>query len=191
MDNTTVTVIIFVVNIVIAVAVSFITTSLKIGEYKNKVDNLETTVGKDEHGGLRKTVGEINNKVISCETTLREREPLTKRKSPVSLTDRGEHFLNDSGGKKFIDDNFTELLTKINETDAKTAYDIQEASKEVLEPLREDTRLVPLKEYLFKDGSSLDDIFTVMSVYLRDKVLKEKQMDVKDVDTSDPHNNKK
>jgi hypothetical protein len=41
-----------IVSTVIAFAISW----LRIGEYKNKVDNLETTIGKYEHNGLRKTV---------------------------------------------------------------------------------------------------------------------------------------
>lgn len=181
-QNTQTTVIIFVINIVISGLVGFVVASMRIGIYKNKVDNLETTVGKDEHGGLRKTVGDMRDKVIACETSLKEREPLTKRKSPISLTERGLGLLKNSGGEKFVDDNFDELLKKVDELKPTTAYDVQEDAKKVIEGLREDERLNPIKEFLFKDGSSLDEVATVMGIYLRDKVLKHKDWNVEDID---------
>ncbi len=181
-NDTQTTILIFIINIFISAGVGFIAASMKIGIYKNKVDNLETTVGKDEHGGLRKTVGDMRDKVISCETSLKEREPLTKRRSPISLTERGLKILKASGGETLVDDNFKELLKNIDALKPATAYDVQEDAKKVIDNLREDVRLNPIKDYLFKDGSSLDDAATVMSIYLRDKVLKHKKWNVADID---------
>lgn len=185
-QNVLATIAIFVANAVISFIVGTIAASMKIGEYKNKVDNLESTIGKDEHGGLRKTVGDVRDKVIACETSLKEREPLTKRKSPVSLTDRGINFLKDSGGEKLVDDNFDELLKKVDGLDPKTAYDVQEDARKVIEGLRDDERINPLKEFLFKDGSTIEDLFTVMSISLRDKVLNKKNWNVADIEDSKP-----
>lgn len=180
--KTLVTIGLFVVNAIIAGAVGWGAASRKIGTYQNKVDNLETTIGKDEHGGLRKTVGDIHSKVIACETRLQEREPLTRRRSPVSLTDRGSSFLDSSGGKQFVDDNFDELLASVEVLEPKTAYDVQEDAKQVIESLRDDERLNPIKDFLFKDGSTLDEVFTVMAIYLRNKVLTHKNWNVEDID---------
>lgn len=181
-EKTLVTIGLFVINAIIAAAVGWGAASRKIGTYQNKVDNLETTIGKDEHGGLRKTVGDIHGKVIACETRLEERGPLTKRESPVSLTERGSAFLEDSGGKKFVDDNFGELLASVEVMEPKTAYDVQEDAKKVVRALEDDQRLNPIKEFLFKDGSTLDDVFEVMAVYLRNKVLAHKNWNVEDID---------
>jgi len=178
----TTTILIFIFNLGLSALAGFVTASFRIGEYKNKVDTLETTLGKDEHAGLRKTVGELSYKMSACETSLKEREPLAKRKSPISLTDRGNTLLNLSGGKKFVDDNFSELHKSVEKMTPKTSYDVQEDSKEVVNGLKEDERINPLKDYLFKDGSSLDDLFFVMGIYLRDKILKEKGWDVGDID---------
>lgn len=177
-----ITLLVFVVNALIAAAVGWGAASRKIGTYQNKVDNLEATIGKDEHGGLRKTVGDIHVKVIACETRLEERGPLLKRESPVSLTERGAAFLENSGGKLFVDDNFPELLAGVENLDPKTAYDVQEDAKKVIEGLSEDERLNSIKEFLFKDGSTLEDAFAVMAVYLRNKVLTHKDWNVEDID---------
>lgn len=180
--NTLVTIGLFIVNMLVAGLVGYGAASRKIGEYKNKVDGIENTLGKDEHGGLRKTVGDIHTKVIACETRLEERGPLLQRQSPVSLTERGSKFLEDSGGKQFVDDNFGELLGVVDAMNPKTAYDVQEDSKQAIEALRDDERLNGVKEYLFKDGSTLEEAFAVMSIYLRNKVLTQKNWNVDDID---------
>lgn len=173
---------IFLANVVIGAVAGTVAASFKIGQYKNKVDNLETTIGRDEHAGLRKTVGEVNAKVIACETRLDVKEPLGRRKSPVSLTGRGNSFLENSGGRQFVDDNFTELLGKVDELDPKTAYDVQEDSQKVIERLVDDERINPIKIFLFKDGSTWEDAVFVMGIYLRDSVLKHKNWNVDDID---------
>lgn len=181
-QDTVNTILLIAANVVISGLVGWGAASRKIGEYKNRVDNLETTMGKDEHGGLRRTVGELSAKVIACETRLEERGPLTKRKSPISLTDRGEALLNNSGGNKFIDDNFDELLKSVEGLSPKTAYDVQEDAKVVIDSLKDDDRLNPVKDFLFKDGSTLEEVFTVMSIYLRDKILNHKNWKAADID---------
>lgn len=169
-------------QILISAGMGLVGALIVIGIYKSKVDNLESTVGKDEHSGLRKTVGDIRDKVVACETTLNERGPLTKRKSPVSLTDRGLEFLKNSHGEEFIDQHFDELLAKVNEMDPKTAYDVQEDARKVVEALHTDERINPIKEFLFKDGSTLTEAFEVMSIYLRNKILTEKNWNAADID---------
>jgi hypothetical protein len=181
-QNTLVTIGIFIANMVVAALVGWGAASKKIGEYQNKVDGLEVTMGKDEHGGLRKTVGDIHTKVIACETRLEERGPLLQRQSPVSLTERGSKFLEDSNGKQFVDENFSELLSIVDAMDPKTAYDVQEDAKEAINKLTDDDRINPIKEYLFKDGSTLQEAFAVMSIYLRNKILTHKEWNVADID---------
>lgn len=180
--STQVTIAIFVINLIVSALVSLAVAFFRIGAYKNKVDNLETTVGKDEHSGLRKTVGDMKDKVVACETRLKEREPLGKRRSPLALSERGVNFLKASGAEKFVDDNYAELRDLVDAKEPKTSYDVQEEAKEAIKTLKEDPRLNPLKEWLFKDGSTLEDLFFVMSIHLRDKILREKGWNVEDID---------
>lgn len=160
----------------------FITSLIKVGKYTNKVDTLENDV-RD----LKREVREIRDKVIACETSLKEREPLTKRESPISLTDKGNKTLKDSGAEKFIDDNFDSLFKKIEGKHPKAAYDIQEISKNVLEDMQNDDLFNDLKEYAFKEGREIEDIILVAGIHLRDKVLMKKGLNIKDIDKDDPN----
>lgn len=187
--NQNIQIVMFVVNLVLAGIVGALSAFFTIGQYKNKVDNLETTLGKDEHAGLRKTVGEIRDKVVTCEATMKANEPLVKRKSPVSLTDRGTSLLEMSGGKKFVDDNLESLKLAVETKGAKTAYDIQEFSREALELMSEQDLFNPLKDYLFKEGLELKDLILVMGIYLRDAILSSKGLAPEEVDKTDPNHN--
>lgn len=181
-QNTLVTIGVFIANMVVAGVVGWGAASRKIGEYQNKIDSIETTIGKDEHGGLRKTVGDVHAKVIACETRLEERGPLTQRQSPVSLTERGLKFLEDSGGKVYVDDHFDRLLDAVDAMNPQTAYDVQEDARKIIDQLADDESINPIKEFLFKDGSTLREAFEVMSVYLRNKILTHKDWNVDDID---------
>ena len=166
-----------VASFIISLVTALLVVSHKLGEYKGKVDRACSDIEKLE--GEQKG---IRDKVVECATSLKERESLTKRKSPISLSERGVAFLNNSGGEKFVNDNFEELFRKVEERTPQTAYDVQEYAKVVVEELREDERINIFKEFLFKDGSTLDDLFTVMSIYLRDKILEKKTWNVEDID---------
>lgn len=173
----TVPIVISIAGVVVSALVSFIIASVKIGEYKNKVDTACENISD-----IKKENRETRDKVIACETSLKEREPLMKRKSPVSLTDRGNIVLNESGGKSFIDSIYEELKKQVEDKNPKTSYDIQEYSKEVVDGLKGDIRINNIKEYLFKEGMELEEIISVLGIYLRDLILKEKHIEVSDID---------
>lgn len=163
---------------------SFAVVSIRIGKYVNKLDNACTDVGD-----LKKEMKEIRDKAVAAETLLKERGPLTKTKSPISLTERGQKVLADSGGQKFIDDNYVDFKSQIESKKPETSYDVQEMAKAVVEGLREDVRFNPLKEYLFKEGLSVEDIVSVLGIYLRDRVLADKEWKTEDIDKYDPAKN--
>ena len=62
-------------------------------------------------------------------------------------------------------------------------------AREVIRNMTDDTRLNGMKEYLFKEGIDIDDLITVLSIYLRDKVLEAKNWKAEDIDANDPTNN--
>ena len=178
MENTTASILLALAQLALAGVIGYGTAAYRLGRLTQRLDNLDK-----DNDSCKQQAREVKNKVIACETSLKEREPLTKKKSPVSLTERGVAFLKNSGGEKFVEDNFTELLKKVEAKEPKTAYDVQETSKEVIASLQEDERLNPLKDFLYKDGSPLEDLVTVMGVCLRDKILAHKKWEVKDIDT--------
>ncbi len=183
MDSNTLTIAVSIAGVLLSGFVSFVVANIRIGEYKGKVDTHHVDISE-----IKKEQKEVRDKVISCETSLREREPLGKRKSPISLTDRGNKVLNESGGKKFIDDNLSEFSSKVEAKEPKTSYDVQEISKEVISGLQNDDRVNPLKDYLFKEGMEIDDIIFVLGIYLRDRILEQKHWKVEDIDAHDPKN---
>ena len=175
------TIIQIVVSLITGGVTAFVVVSYKMGTYVNKVDNL-VTKEKETCSEIK----EIRDKVIACETSLKERGPLTMRKSPISLTERGKQLLNESGAKKFVDLNFDLLFKKVEEHAPKTAYDIQEYSGKVLSELKNDDIIIPLKEYAFKEGLEITDLITVAGIYLRDKILEKNGIDSNEIDKDDP-----
>ncbi len=149
--------------------------------YRSKVDRLEADVKE-----IRTDCKEVRDKVIKCETALDYKEPLTRKKSPVSLSDRGTRVLAESGGQSFVEQNYAELKVEVENKKPATSYDIQEAAKQVIEDIKDDSRINPIKEYLFKEGMELDDIVVVLGIYLRDKILKERGVAADDIDQYDP-----
>lgn len=177
MNDSTLQIVIFIANLILAGIVGALSAIFTIGKYKEKVDRTETDI-KD----IKSDTREIRDKVIACETSIKERGPLTRRKSPIDLTERGEKVLEESQGKKFIDDHYEELKRKVEENNPQTSYDFQEFSKKVVGELRDDERINPIKEYLFKEGMELDDIIEVLGIYLRNLILHEKNIAVEDID---------
>lgn len=156
-----------IVTIIISVLTSGITAfaiiSYRMGRYSEKIDQLEKC--------------NLNTRL----STLEGRQ-LTKRNSPVDLTENGNNVLNDSSGKSFIDDNYNELKGKVESKSPTNSYDIQEFSKHVIQEIQDDVRMDPVKEYLFKEGMEIQDIIEVLGIYLRNKILEEKHIAVGDID---------
>ena len=157
-----------IISVVASAAVGFFAAAHKLGKYEEKVNTLETKVTT-----LESEVKELNKKLVECSTKVDERTQsyaasLTKRKSPVSLTDRGESLLKRSEADKFVLENQGELVEKIKERHPKSAYDVQIYAKEVVESLQNEDRFTKFKDFAFKEGIELDAIFIVMSIFLRD-----------------------
>lgn len=160
---TTDTIITVGVSVVVSGITAFAIIALKMGRYAEKVDQLERC--------------DLNTRLSTLEG-----KQLTKRNSPVDLTDYGTTVLNTSGGKAFVDSNYPELRDKVEENKPQTSYDIQEAARKIIGDLQEDTRLNTVKEFLFKEGMEWNDIAEVLGIYLRNLILDERHIDRTDID---------
>ncbi len=161
----------FIVEIAVAGAVGFGTGLLALGKYKQKIDTLEEKVGT-----LEKEIKDVQKELTTCSTKIDERtqsyaSTLTKRKSPLSLTEKGEELLKRSGADKFIIDHKDILIKEIGDKNPKSAYDVQVFAKEVVESMSNKEEFTSLKDFAFKEGIEIDAIFIVMSIYLRDLAL--------------------
>ena len=155
------------VSIVTSGITAFAVVAFKMGRYSEKIDQLEKC--------------NLNTRLSTLEG-----KQLTRRNSPVNLTAYGNAVLNNSGGKDFIDNNYPEIKKRVEAENTQTSYDIQEASRKAVEDLQNDVRINNIKDFLFKEGMEWADIVEVLGIYLRDKILKEKGIDPKDIDIHDP-----
>lgn len=183
-----VSLIISVVGVVLSAVVGFIAAANKLGKYEEKVNGLEKKVGE-----LEAETKSISMKLTECSTKLDERtqsyaSTLTKRKSPVSLTDKGEYLLKRSESDVFVLENQKELVEKIKDKNPKSAYDVQILAKEVIESLQNEDRFTKFKDFAFKEGIELDAIFIVMSLYLRDIAIPLLGFKIEEIDKTDPKN---
>lgn len=151
------------VSVITSLITAFAVVSFKMGRYSEKIDQLEKC--------------NLNTRL----STLEGRQ-LTKRNSPVDLTEFGTTVLTTSGAKAFVDANYDDLKGKVEESNPQTPYDIQEASRGVADNLKDDIRTNPIKEYLFKEGREWPDIAEVIGIYLRNKILDERHIERSDID---------
>lgn len=159
-----------------------------VAKYQQKIDD-----AKEDIKDLKRDVHELQMKLTEVSTKLEERTgnseaKVLTRNSPVALNDYGQKLLRDSGGDRFVVTNLEELVDKIKKLGFKSAYDVQENAKGVIESITNEERFVPIKDYAYKEGIELNLINTVMGVYLRDLALPKLGFKPEDIDASDPKN---
>lgn len=146
--------------------------AFRLGKYSEKVDQIEKC--------------DFQRRVSTLEGKIESSQPLKQRKSPVSLTERGEQVLYDSTGKFFVEENYPELKKNVEDKNPQNPYDIQEVSHKVAMGLKNDKRISSIKYYAFKEGLVLDDILDIMGIFLRDKILAERGIAVEVIDVHKP-----
>lgn len=148
-----------------------------IGRKLQILDRLDKIVDKE----IRPDLKEVREKFFALEGKL---SGMTGVHSPVSLTEKGEKMLVESGLKKFIDDDFDILFGNCtSDKCVKTAYDIQIYSLNFFEKYKFSTEMEnKLKESAFNSGVSMDVVRRIAGLYFRDKCLEKLKMDKKDLD---------
>lgn len=97
--------------------------------------------------------------------------------SPLMNTPLGLQLLEASGGKKIVDDHYSEYESQINQRSCPTAYDVQIVSSEIIAEAQDLEYMKPVKDFVYTNPKynniplELDDAQRVMVVYLRDKYL--------------------
>lgn len=155
--------------------ISFVVTLLVcmtyLGKYKEKIDTHEKNI--DNHN---KKISELIEGLAFLKGGLDRDRAVSdyfKSKSPLSLTDKGKAVLLDSRGKDYIDSRKNKFLEEIKSEKPKTAYDVQELAKKVIEKRISYDEFNDIKEYAFKNALKLDLILEILGLYLRDLVLPE------------------
>ena len=105
------------------------------------------------------------------------------RQSPVSLTDIGKRTLDESGLKKWIDDNKDNLLSFCDEKKTTNPYEVQEHIFKQFDTLKfDDTFGDKLKQFAFDKGFSMSILRRVGAIHFRDVCLENFKMKVEDID---------
>ena len=113
--------------------------------------------------------------------------------SPISLTVMGTKLLEDSGLKKYIDDNKKDIADKCKlNKKLTTAYDVQEAAFNCLDNVVFDIEFESkIKEFSFQHGVDLGVMRRVGGIYMRNLLLEELGMKEKDLDAPKIEDNEK
>lgn len=121
----------------------------------------------------------ISERVVKLETWRESSNNLAQANSPLKLTEKGKKILEDSGGKKYVEDHCDYLIDQIKQRKPTTAYDIQILAIETAKQFQDSD---DFKNYAFETGIYTDDIGFVMGIYLRNKAIKKLGFKIKDID---------
>lgn len=141
----------------------------KTGKYQNIVDEMKITLTI----AINK-LDILSNKVAALEAGVeRDRiyNELIQKKSPFTITEKGYIALKESGAQKFIDNNRSILIKKVEDMNPKSSYDVQEYCKQVISEYTNSDDFIEIKEYIYEKGFDLESIVMTMMVYLRDIIL--------------------
>lgn len=168
MTDSTLQIILFVANLVIAGAVSAFTASHKIGQYKEKVDNLEKEKEKlcTKHDVIRSDMDKMLEFKASTQKYIDSK--IYQSNSPLSLTDFGKTMVRESGFATIFEKTKPDLAAKLAAKNPKTKYDVQEMARSLLDELTDYPDFQPIKKYAFEKGIDFTQILRAGSIHLRD-----------------------
>ena len=151
--------------------------SLTAGRKFQIIDDLKTGFSE-----LQKEIKDLVSRVSKIEGNL---FGIARPGSPIKLTPLGTEVLNDSGILNFISSKKELLVGKIKSQNPSTAYDVQEITKNIfnvegLDLSKEEEN--KLKDYAFKKGTTLKDVFYAGAIYFRDIALEELGFKTEDLD---------
>jgi transcriptional regulator CtsR len=158
--------------------------AFKIGGIKSTIDNIEKNILeiKDDLKELKPRFAVVESRVNDLWTT-----KITKQRSPKYLNELGGKILKESNVNLLIDENYAEIFKEVKKMNPGNSYQAEQDIIAVVQRLI----LVPicqnkLEISAFQTGQSVNTIFYVGAIYIRDKIIKEIGLDVLDIDKHDP-----
>jgi hypothetical protein len=165
----------------------FTTVNTRLGNIENNVDN----IGKD--------VVELKTDISFIrgifEATLGKKDSMTKKKSPLSLTDEGEDVRTSNNLDEMIDANWDKINAILYGMKTRNPYDIQQFCIEKtfidMDKFFSEKDVEKLKMLSYTSSIPLMSITRLLSVLIRDRFFKENDIDTGEVDNHDPDLQKK
>lgn len=103
--------------------------------------------------------------------------------SPINITAVGQKMLEESGGKRLVDEHYFNFEAEIDEHTCKTAYDVQIWASNIIANIVNEPYMKPVKDFVYTHPQfenlplMLEDAQRVMVIYLRNIYL-EKHPDI-------------
>lgn len=168
MTDTSIQIVFFLVNLIIAGLVGTAAATHKIGQYKEKVDNLEKEKEKlcTKHDAIRSDVDKLLEFKVTAQKFIDNK--IYQTNSPLSLTEFGIKLVDESGFKNVFDSAKDDLVKKLEEKTPKSKYDIQEMARALMDDLTEYPAFQPIKKYAFEKGIDFTQILRAGAILLRD-----------------------
>jgi hypothetical protein len=118
--------------------------------------------------------------------------PLMKKKSPISLTDKGIEVSREINAEEIIERNWEKIYGNLEKNICdKNAYDIQvyclTTTSVNPEQFFEEADIRFIKKFAFSQGDPLNIYMQMMGIIIRDRYLQSKGIDVNEIDKNDPN----
>ncbi|MDR0942071.1 MAG: hypothetical protein LBM19_00415 [Holosporales bacterium] len=177
------------VLLVILVATFFLAWKISsfITAWRMKRDIHNERIGKVEK--MTETVIELKTKV---DLIYQNTNPngFARSRSPMSLTEKGQEIKELINAESIFNRIYSKLKDYIKDENLKNAYDIQtislETAKEHFLNLLTKEELIKIKDVAFKQGLILEDFYIIFGILLRNKILKEKNIAISEIDMRAP-----
>ena len=117
---------------------------------------------------------------------------LTTINSPITLNERGVEISKKIQADNIINRNYETFKNNVCEKEVINAYDIQQNcfsfSKSIIKTKEyfEDNEYENMKSIAFDEGITIESIYIVFGILLRDRILQERQLTHDDIDKHDP-----
>ena len=151
----------------------------RIGKTESNIDQIKTGIA------------EIKGSIHFISETINKNEPVSKRKSPVSLSDLGEQIASDYNIATIVDRNWHTISSAIKGLGTKNPYDIQEFSRDTAfsDSIRSksatfftESDIDRLRVIAYKSGENIYSISFIAGILIRDRYFAENGIDVDEVD---------
>lgn len=162
--------IISVISIVVSVITAIFSAALIFGKYKEKVDQLEKKFDKIENKaeGLRSDVDRMISTINGLQKSIDKITDVAQSHSPISLTEKGEKLVEDSGFNKIFKEYKDDLVKRLHRLKPRSQYDVQEKARMMMSDMIDDERFRSIEGWAYDNGEDFAQIMRAGSIKLRD-----------------------
>lgn len=113
-----------------------------------------------------------------------------EKHSPVSLTELGKRLAKEIFAEEKINTYWREIKEKMEKNPLTNPYDVQKIAMEIADECFEKIFSIDEQEKIktsaYKEGLNMLQIYPIIGIFIRDRYLKEKDMEVAEIDKYEP-----